>query len=158
MWTNLPEAQRKDRELPTFASREVAERELFVMRDESLRWLDEFARRRGKALKREPSDLQSVEDLYFEVWDGSLASRFRGDRVKFELAMGMFWGAVAVAQHRFSWTVHESAFVPNHFGVAVARENVSVVLNGIGARWDRRPGNKERKRLRQLYDQIIVRS
>ena len=157
MRTNLPEAQRKDGELPTYGSREIAERELFAIRDQSLRWLAEFARARGKDLKLEPSALQSIEDLYFEVWDGGFLSRLRGDRDKFELAMGMFWGAVAVAHHGATWSVYESPFVPNRFGVAVERKNTSVVLNGLGTRWAQRPGNKGRRGLRQLYDQIIGR-
>jgi hypothetical protein len=123
MRRNLPEAQRKDGELPTFPSREIAERELFAMRDESLGWLTQFARARGKKLELEPRALQSVEDLYFEIWNGGFLSRLRGDREKFELAMGMFWGAVAVAQDRASWSVREPVRLEPLRGRGAAREH-----------------------------------
>jgi hypothetical protein len=155
MGKNLPEAERRDGELPTFASRESAERELFSKRDESLRWLSEFARGRGKKLPLEPRALETLEDLYFEVRDGGLASRFRADRARFEFAMGMFWGAVAVADRGAGWTIYESPFVGGHYGISVTKGSSSVVLNGLGNHWDRKPGNKRHRRLRELYDQII---
>jgi hypothetical protein len=72
--------------------------------------------------------------------------------------MGMFWGAVAVADRGATWTVYESPFVVGHYGIAVAKGNSSVVLNALGNHWDRKPGNKRHRRLRELYDQIIGRA
>src|SRR5438874_11461964 len=100
MKTNLTEAQRQDSQLPTFPSIDVAERELFAVRDKSLRWLGEFARKRGRELNYEPDALVSLEALYFEQWDGTFASRLRRNRPALEFAMGMFLGAVAVSTHR----------------------------------------------------------
>ena len=158
MRTNLPVAQRQDGELPAFASRESAERELFSMRDESLRWLREFARARGKDLPPQPRALETLEDLYFELWGGGLAAQFRGGRAKFEFAMGMFWGAVAVADRGASWTIYESPFVQGHYGISVTKGSSSVVLNAMGNKWDRKPRNERHRRLRELYDQIIGRA
>ena len=93
MRTNLPEAERQDGKLPAFASPEVAEHELFAKRDDSLRWLEGFVRRRGTELTYEPGALDSLERLYFELWGGGVASRVRGNRSSFESAMGVFWGA-----------------------------------------------------------------
>ena len=155
MKTNLPEAQRQDSRLPTFPSIEVAERELFAMRDESLRWVDEFARNKGRELKYEP-DALALEDLYFEQWDGSFAARLRRNRPTFEFAMGMFLGAVAVGEHRAAWTIYESPFAKNHFGIAVRRRNSTVVLNSLGSRWDRRPRNERRRLLRRMYDRFFA--
>jgi hypothetical protein len=156
MKTNLPEAQRQDSQLPTFPSIEVAEWELFAMRDESLRWLDQFARKKGRELKYDPDALASLEDLYFEQWDGTFASRLRRNRPTFEFAMGMFLGAVAVGEHRATWTIYESPFAKNHFGIGVTRRNLTVVLNSLGSRWDRRPGNKRRRLLRRMYDRFFA--
>ena len=151
MRTNLPEAERQDGKLPAFASPEVAEHELFAKRDDSLRWLEGFVRRRGTELTYEPGALDSLERLYFELWGGGVASRVRGNRSSFESAMGVFWGAVAVAQKRATWTIYESPFAPNHFGLAVTRGGVTVVLNAFGTDWNRRPGNTRRNLLRRIY-------
>jgi hypothetical protein len=158
MRSNLWVAQRKDGELPTFESKETAERDLFSKRDASVEWLIKLAAGRHKVLPFEPRALETLEDLYFELWDGGLASRFRGDRARFEFAMGMFWGAVAVAAAGASWTIYESPFVPGHYGVSVSKGGSSVVLNGLGTHWDRKPGNSRHRRLPELYDQIMGRA
>ncbi len=68
--------------------------------------------------------------------------------------MGFFFGAVAVREGA-AWTVYESPFAPGHFGLAVERGPVTVVLNRLGRDWERRPDNKRRRLLRRMYERFL---
>lgn len=150
MRSNLAEAQRRDSSLARYVSPVVAERELFAKRDQSLRWLTELARGHSVQLTDQPADLQSVEGLYFKLFGASASESLPRDRSMFESAMAVFFGAVAVA-HGATWTVYESAFAPGHFGLAVKRGPVSVVLDEHCSGWDKRPNNKRHELLRREY-------
>jgi len=151
MKSSRGEAERQDGMLPNFASVAIAERELFGQRDRSLRWLESFARKHSVELARTPADLESLEDLYFRLFEDGGGWLMRRNRSTFEFAMGVFLGAVAVA-HGAQWSVYESPFAPGHFGLAVSRGLLTVVLNEYGTGWDRRPNNRRRRLLRRDYD------
>ena len=151
MKSSRGEAERQDGMLPEFASAAIAERELFGRRDRSLRWLESFAREHSLELAQKPADLESIEDLYFELFGDGADWLMRRNRSAFEFAMGVFWGAVAVA-HGAHWSVYESPFAPGHFGLAVSRGLLTVVLNEYGTGWDRRPNNRRHRLLRRDYD------
>lgn len=157
MRSNLAEAQRRDGLLARYASAALAERELFAKRDQSLRWLAELAHKSSLELTHQPADLQAVEDLYFKVFVEGAGWSMRRDQATFESAMAMFWGAVAVA-HGATWTVYESPFAPGHFGLAVTRGLVSVVLDEHCSGWDKRPNNKRHELLRREYDKWFGRA
>ena len=156
MRSNLAEARRQDGLLGRYESAVVAQRELFVQRDQSLRWLADLARKHSVELGDRPADLQAVEDLYFELFAEGAAWLTRRDRSRFEYAMAVFWGAVAVA-HGAAWDVYESSFAPGHFGLAVSRGRLTVVLDARCSGWDRRPNNKRRNLLRREYDKTFGR-
>jgi hypothetical protein len=143
--------------LARYASAVVAERELFAKREHSLRWLVELASRHSVELTDQPADLQAVEDLYFKLFVDGAAWSIRRDQATFESAMAVFWGAVAAA-HGATWTVYESAFAPGHFGLAVTRGLVSVVLDEHCSGWDKRPNNKRHELLRREYDKWFGRA
>jgi len=156
MRSNLAEAQRQDGLLGRYSSAVVAERKLFAKRDDSLRWLADLARKHSVQLGDQPADLQAVEDLYFELFSEDAGWLRRRDRSTFEYAMAVFWGAVAVA-HGATWEVYESAFAPGHFGLAVSRGLLTVVLDARCSGWDQRPNNKRHELLRREYDKTFGR-
>jgi len=156
MRSNLAEAQRQDGLLGRYASAEVAERKLFAKRDHSLRWLADLARKHSVELGDQPADLQAVEDLYFKLFGEGAGWLTRRDQPTFEYAMAVFWGAVAVA-HGATWGVYESTFAPGHFGLAVSRGLLTVVLDARCSGWDRRPSNKRRDLLRREYGKTFGR-
>ena len=156
MRSNLAEGRRQDGLLGRYASADLAERELFAKRDHSLRWLADLARKHSVELGEQPADLQGVEDLYFKLFGEAAGGSARRDRSTFEFAMAVFWGAVAVA-HGATWEVYESTFAPGHFGLAVSRGLLTVVLDARCSGWDRRPNNKRRELLRREYDKTFGR-
>lgn len=156
MWSNRAEADRQDGALPAFGSVTAAERELLRLRDRSLEWLDELLRARGLGLERKPTALETLEDVYFELFVDGRDVLIRRHRPAFEAAMGYFFGAVA-AHEGANWTVYESPFAPGHFGLAVQRGRLTVVLNRLGEDWARRPHNKRRRLLRREYDRFFGR-
>jgi hypothetical protein len=74
--------------------------------------------------------LESLEDLYFRLFGDGGGLLMGRNRSTFELGMGVFWGAVAVA-HGARWSIYESPFAPSHFGLAVTRGFLTVVLNKV---------------------------
>jgi hypothetical protein len=157
MRSNLAEAQRQDGLLGRYATAVDAERKLFAKRDRSLRWLADLARKHAVELGDQPADLQAVEDLYFKLFGEGAGWLRRRDRSTFESAMGVFWGAIAVA-HGATWEVYESPFAPGHFGLAVSRGLLTVVLDARCSGWDRRPNNKRRELLRREFDKTFGRA
>jgi hypothetical protein len=151
MKSSQGEAVRQDGMLPKFTSVATAERELFALRDRSLSWLESFARSHSVELTQDPSDLESLEDLYFRLFGDGGGLLMGRNRSTFELGMGVFWGAVAVA-HGARWSIYESPFAPSHFGLAVTRGFLTVVLNKYGTDWNRRPNNRRHRLLRREYD------
>jgi hypothetical protein len=154
VWSNRAEAHRQDSALPAFESARVAERQLLALRDRSLGWLDEFARKRGVALPHERAGLETLEDLYFRVFVDDRGLLVRRHRSAFESAMGFFFGAVA-AREGATWTVQESPFAPGHFALGVQRGQVTVLLNKLGQGWERRPNNERRRLLRREYERFF---
>ena len=68
MNSNRAEAERQDGMLPKFTSVVAAERELYAKRDRSLRWLESYTRRNSLELTQSRGDLESLEDLYFQLF------------------------------------------------------------------------------------------
>ena len=132
----------------------AAEQELLRLRDRSLGWLDEFTRKGGVALRHEPAALETLEDLYFKLFVDDAGVLAQHHRAAFESAMGFFFGAVAVHEGA-TWTVYESPFAPGHFGLAVQRGLVTVILNKRCENWAHRPRNKRRRLLRREYDRFL---
>ena len=68
--------------------------------------------------------------------------------------MGIFWGAVAVNDGAH-WTIYESPYAAGHFGLAVTRGLLTVVLNQYATAWNRRPNNLRHRLLRREYDKYF---
>lgn len=140
--------------LPRFRSAAEARRALHGVRDRSLAELRLLAKDSTFELDATPDSLLVLERWYFALVARRGFSRLGIDRARFEIAMGFYFGAVAVKHAKARWIVEPFAFTPGTYEIGIAKGNFSLMgIDALCERWHARPGNKTHRALSREYAQ-----
>jgi hypothetical protein len=145
--------------LPRFRTAAEARRALLEQRDRSLaelRGLD--ATDSDFVMDSTPASLVALEQWYFALAARRGFARLGTERARFEVAMGFYFGTVAVRHAKARWIVEEFAFKPGTYELGIAHGKLFSLM-GIEALckdWHKRPGNKAHRALSREYAQYFA--
>jgi len=141
--------------LPRFGTKTAARRALFGERDRALgelRALDG-----AQILDNTVESLLAIERWYFALVAARGFARLRLARARFEIAMGLYFGVVAVKQGGARWLVEELAFAPGRYELGIEARQLRILgLDGLCTDWHKRQGNKAHRALFREYQQSLM--
>ena len=141
--------------LPKFRDAAAARRALLGLRDERLaefKKLDTTGS--GFVMDGSPESLVPLERWYFALVARRGFGALGMERPRFETAMGLYYGSVAVRHTRARWIVEEFAFAPGTWELGIEQKHFKLMgVDGLCEDWHRRPNNKTHRALARDYAQ-----
>lgn len=151
-------ARKHGEKLPTFSSRQEAERHWFALRDKHLLLFSEIAHERlDLNLDFTPPSLKRIEGWYFDLYETDSFDSVGTTRETFEICMAMYFGETAVRNTSARWIVEEYFLAPGKYELGIAGEGMTMMLNRFADHF-RVPNNKRKQSLFRRYTQYFGRS
>jgi len=144
----LQNALQRDSTLPTFTSRDEAERDLFQFRDDFRTEILLLAKQSEIHLDFSPESLKALEKWYFDLLARDGFQQLGITKSQFERCIGFYTCFVYTENDAdFHWIVQESFLIEGKFDIAVTKGNMTIAVS----HHSRPPDLKNNKRMESNY-------